>query len=273
MPSNNTIPLAIFSKIVFNSVMNKNPESKSNFPNLNLRFEDREDSMASYTLRAVDKVYKEIADAKEKAKEALENSLVDPLTGCFNQNYFEKKFKIENFNPLYDRNKIALVYIDLNGLKEINDTPEDKGGGHKVGDQQIKKTAKLLRSRFRGEDIVIRLHGDEFVVICRDRKDGINEEKLKISLNSPKFWQGKNRDDETKKKISETKKMRGISDKQKEILYRTVYKINVKTNEVQIYKSTKHASDVENVNQSTISRRCLKNKTVKDILWTYNQQS
>jgi diguanylate cyclase (GGDEF)-like protein len=110
--------------------------------------------------------------------------MIDPLTGCFNQNYFEKKFKIDNFNPNSDRNKIALVYVDLNDLKSINDTPENLGGGHKVGDEYIKRTAELLESNFREDDIIIRLHGDEFLVICRDRKDGINDGELRARVDS-----------------------------------------------------------------------------------------
>jgi diguanylate cyclase (GGDEF)-like protein len=182
-PSNNAVPIAILAVLVFNNLMKDSPELNS--PNL-----DNESSPKVITnvrreigIHAVDtanRVYQTIIDAKAGAEKALENSLVDPLTGCFNQNYFDNKFKTENFNPVHDRNKIAIVYVDYNGLKEINDTPEDQGGGHKVGDQLIKDTAEFLKSQFRGEDIVIRLHGDEFVIICRDRKDGINERKLKI---------------------------------------------------------------------------------------------
>jgi group I intron endonuclease len=96
------------------------------------------------------------------------------------------------------------------------------------------------------------------------------EDKLDLSHNSPKYWQGKNRDVNTKKKISQTKKINGLSEKQKNIICKKVFKINSITNEIiKIYASTAEASIFENINQSTISRRCKNNKIVKNILWKY----
>jgi len=100
-------------------------------------------------------------------------------------------------------------------------------------------------------------------------KTKTEEEKEYLSTNSPKYWLGKNRDDDTKKKISETKKLLGLSDKQKEIICKKVYKIDTYTNKIQTFDSTAHASRVENVNQSTISRWCAKNKINNGILWRF----
>jgi len=96
-----------------------------------------------------------------------------------------------------------------------------------------------------------------------------NEEKKILSKNSPKYWLGKSRDAETKEKISKTKKEKGLSDKQKEVLCKKVYKINIITNNIINYDSTKHASDMEGVNQSTISRWCKNEKNVRGFLWKY----
>ena len=95
-------------------------------------------------------------------------------------------------------------------------------------------------------------------------------DKIMLSQNSPKFWLGKSRNEETKKKISQTKLNNGISDKQKEVICKKVYKIDVLTNQIiAIYESTSIASISEKVNQSTISRWCSKNKIIKGILWRY----
>ena len=75
-------------------------------------------------------------------------------------------------------------------------------------------------------------------------KTKTEEEKLNLSIKSPKYWQGKNRDKITKDKISKTKKENGLSEKQKEII-------------------------CKKVNQSTISRWCSKNKIIDNILWRY----
>ncbi|RLF56817.1 MAG: hypothetical protein DRN27_08995, partial [Thermoplasmata archaeon] len=96
-----------------------------------------------------------------------------------------------------------------------------------------------------------------------------DEEKNRLSVTSPKFWLGKTRSDETKLKISKTKKENGLSDKQKTILYKTVYKRNILTNSVQSYESTTIAATFENVNQSTISRWCKNKKEVDGYHWSY----
>jgi len=107
--------------------------------------------------------------------EARKNSLVDSLTGCYNRNYFEK-FKTENFNPDRDHHKIGLVFADVNNLKKINDTQ-----GHKFGDKLIKHAADFLKSSFRKDDLVVRLGGDEFLIICHN--DGNDPD---FSVNLPK---------------------------------------------------------------------------------------
>lgn len=100
-------------------------------------------------------------------------------------------------------------------------------------------------------------------------KKKTDEEKLYLSKNSPKYWLGKERDEKTKKKISETKKKNGISKNQKEVLCKKVYKINLNTNKIFEFESTKKASEIEGVNQSTISRWCKNQKTKNNFLWKY----
>jgi len=96
------------------------------------------------------------------------------------------------------------------------------------------------------------------------------EEREYLSVNSPMFWKGKTRDEETKNKISKTKLENGLSEKQKSVICKKVYKINKNTNEIiNVFESTSHASKIENVNQSTISRWCANNKVVKGMQWRY----
>jgi group I intron endonuclease len=101
-------------------------------------------------------------------------------------------------------------------------------------------------------------------------KEKTEEEKLKLSIKSPKYWQGKNRNEETKNKISKTKKENGLSEKQKTIICKKVYKVDFKTNKIiERFESTANASKTKGVNQSTISRWCSKNKVINNILWRY----
>lgn len=96
------------------------------------------------------------------------------------------------------------------------------------------------------------------------------EEKEYLRKNSPKYWSGKTRNEETRRKISETKIKNNLSNKQKESCFKTVYKkdpITYRT--LETFDSTKQASERIGVNQSTISRWCMNKKINKGFLWTY----
>ena len=99
-----------------------------------------------------------------------------------------------------------------------------------------------------------------------------NDEKKYLSEKSPKYWLGKTRDIETKEKISKTIKKKNLSANQNQVSVKTVFLKNTQTNEIiQTYESTKQASLIIGVNQSTISRWCKNNKIIDDKLWTYNR--
>ncbi len=97
---------------------------------------------------------------REKAVELNQLAKFDPLTGLSNRHSFQRRM-----NEAVDRSRrngqdIALLLIDLDGFKEINDTM-----GHPSGDQVIKDVAKRLQGVVRDGDDVARLGGDEFTVI------------------------------------------------------------------------------------------------------------
>lgn len=140
-----------------------------------------------------DQALREKDEAKRDLKEEIANNFTDSLTGCYNENFFKKKYRnknAESFDPHRDRNKIALVYMDLDGVKSVNDTL-----GHKEGDKFIKMSASFFVSMFRRKDIIVRLHGDEFIAICRDDKGidiaalekRVNEIMKKALENDPPF--------------------------------------------------------------------------------------
>lgn len=85
----------------------------------------------------------------------LEKAKQDPLTGLYNRTYLKE---IEN--SIYAENGVGIVYLDLNNLKDTNDT-----FGHEVGDKLLCEFADLICDLFiRGT--VFRIGGDEFLVIC-----------------------------------------------------------------------------------------------------------
>jgi len=84
----------------------------------------------------------------------------DPLTGLYNRTRFEKLLEKSIDEALLKGYDGALLFLDLNRFKGINDTL-----GHHVGDAVLKETAKRLLDVVQNEGYVCRLGGDEFVVI------------------------------------------------------------------------------------------------------------
>lgn len=87
-------------------------------------------------------------------------ALMDTLTGLYNRHGFvtiaEEQLKLARRN----RSSVALAFIDLDGMKRINDEL-----GHEFGDQALIATARILKSTFRASDLVARLGGDEFIML------------------------------------------------------------------------------------------------------------
>src|SRR3954454_23972560 len=86
----------------------------------------------------------------------------DPLTGLFNRRRFVEELDLEIRLMRRDGHPSSLLMLDLDHLKEANDTL-----GHQRGDALLQQTAELLRDRLRETDSVGRLGGDEFAVLLR----------------------------------------------------------------------------------------------------------
>ncbi len=84
----------------------------------------------------------------------------DVLTGLPNRNELVKRLDIEVSRVRRNRNHGALLFIDLDNFKYINDSM-----GHPAGDQVLQEMAQRLQAHLRADDTVARLGGDEFIVI------------------------------------------------------------------------------------------------------------
>lgn len=102
-------------------------------------------------------VVRDITERKQSEEKLRYLSTHDPLTGLYNRLYFEEELERLERSRLFP---IGVVMIDVDGLKQINDTL-----GHAAGDTILQKAARVLTSVFRGEDMVARIGGDEFVVL------------------------------------------------------------------------------------------------------------
>jgi diguanylate cyclase (GGDEF)-like protein/PAS domain S-box-containing protein len=109
---------------------------------------------------AVTVVSKDITHMKHMEEDLRSLSLTDDLTGLYNRRGFltlaDQHLKIAQRL----KNKVSILYADLDGLKRINDNY-----GHREGDRALAEAAQVLRETFRESDIAARIGGDEFVVM------------------------------------------------------------------------------------------------------------
>ena len=110
----------------------------------------------------------DISDIKSAEQRIFDMAYFDELTGLANRGHFQQQL-IERIKQA-DRNEgqVALLYLDLDGFNEINDT-----FGHEKGDEYLKAFTELLKQTFREEDFIARLGGDEFCVIQSGLKSGV----------------------------------------------------------------------------------------------------
>ncbi|EHJ12368.1 EAL domain-containing protein [Crocosphaera watsonii] len=99
--------------------------------------------------------------ARKQAEKRLEyRAFYDTLTDLPNRNYFDENLEIALVKAKNNNNLMAVVFLDLDCFKNINDSL-----GHKVGDQLLKSFAQRLSSCVRNNDIISRWGGDEFTVL------------------------------------------------------------------------------------------------------------
>lgn len=92
-------------------------------------------------------------------------AVIDPLTGLYNRRLLQDHLEAEIGRANRHQKPLSLLLIDLTDFKLINDRY-----GHPIGDEVLKKFAHLLRKASRGSDIVVRLGGDEFLLILPECK-------------------------------------------------------------------------------------------------------
>jgi len=87
-------------------------------------------------------------------------AITDGLTGLYNYRYFAARLSEEIKRCKRTGQPLSLVYLDLDGFKDLNDQY-----GHPAGDQILKEVAGLLRHRVRESDVAVRYAGDEFALL------------------------------------------------------------------------------------------------------------
>jgi diguanylate cyclase (GGDEF)-like protein len=113
----------------------------------------------------------------------------DQLTGLPNRALFSDRLQRAIVNSVRDKTALALMFIDLDRFKPVNDTY-----GHIVGDLLLQDVARRMLECLRDSDTVARIGGDEFVLLLRDASaipDTLTvAEKIRSGLDRPFVLQG-----------------------------------------------------------------------------------
>ena len=129
-------------------------------------------------------ISKEITSRKIIEEKLKRNALYDYLTGLANRLLFSDRLRFSIIQAKRKAGKIALMFIDLDNFKPVNDTH-----GHEAGDLLLKYAAKRIKNCTRESDTVGRVGGDEFVVLLPSI-DKAQEalkvaEKIRNEINKP----------------------------------------------------------------------------------------
>lgn len=123
----------------------------------------------------------ELAEVNQRLNQLVHH---DPLTGLPNRTLFFRKLDHSIIQAQHHQCSLAVLFIDLDNFKTINDT-----FGHAQGDQILERVAERLRSNVRESDTVARLSGDEFAIVIEELSSeenaGFVAQKLIEALAKP----------------------------------------------------------------------------------------
>ncbi|WP_287322134.1 EAL domain-containing protein, partial [Mesorhizobium sp.] len=137
---------------------------------------------------------KQLSESKnaelESAKARIEHiALHDSLTGLPNRRYLDQVLEDNAANARRTGGYAALLHIDLDRFKHINDTL-----GHAAGDAMLVHASTVLRSKVDGEGFVARIGGDEFIVLCAVHDDveqlALLADRVISQMREPVYYQG-----------------------------------------------------------------------------------
>jgi len=164
----------------------KNLEKFIKLVNVIYKESDEEKKFLKYTLESSSQEMKELYDElKQKSQTELAKSeqkykdlaTRDTLTGILNRFAFEEELKRIISNSKRTNTKFALLFLDLDYFKDVNDTY-----GHDIGDKLLQEVSCRVLSNIRVEDVFARIGGDEFILILTNIKNDTLEQLVEKAI-------------------------------------------------------------------------------------------
>lgn len=118
------------------------------------------------------RLFSDITVFKAQKQQLADLARRDALTGLPNRRHFEEELQAATARARRSGQPLALVYLDLDGFKGVNDTL-----GHEAGDLLLVEVARRLKAQVRSTDLVARLGGDEFTVLL-ENAGGADDRRL-----------------------------------------------------------------------------------------------
>lgn len=129
-------------------------------------------------------VLRDITERKQLEKEIAQLAFFDTLTQLPNRRLFNDRLNQSLARAQREQSSLALMFIDLDKFKPINDTY-----GHEAGDSVLQAVARRIESSLRASDTAARVGGDEFLVLLPDlqsKDDALAvAEKIRLALEQP----------------------------------------------------------------------------------------
>ena len=139
--------------------------------------------------RANGQLQKQIQEIEMLQESLREQAIRDPLTDLFNRRYMKEATVQEHARAIREEYPYSLIMIDMDKLKDINDTY-----GHAAGDLAIRTLAKQIKKNTRIEDTACRYGGDEFLILLHDTPTEVANDRVESwrinLLENPLLLQG-----------------------------------------------------------------------------------